>query len=346
MKKFTKGCLITALVLFLVGMIICGVGGLLGGFGELSEMDGIGPIPFRYYRNAEGDWRIGFFDGRDMEKLDNIEDMDNIVDRKLAELEGKKAQLALTADTLGSITIDLKECNLAIRESADEHVWISVDGSLHETRYAIEDGKSGKSALRIENETTHRRNYWKDNDMVCLWLPKDCVLEECEVDMGAGFMTSSCFLKTDQANITVGAGLLEAEGFESGEITILVGAGELIAERVTAQKADFEVGAGHLCVDELSVSHEADLSVNMGLCEITGNITGDLDLECDMGEAVLSLAGSQDDHSYEVECGMGEVVIGSYSHSGLATERSWNTGKASEFDINCNMGNVTITFDR
>ena len=59
MKKFTKGCLITALVLFIVGLIICGVGGLLGGFRELSEMDGIGSIPFRYYRNVESDW-IGF----------------------------------------------------------------------------------------------------------------------------------------------------------------------------------------------------------------------------------------------------------------------------------------------
>ncbi len=345
MKKFTKGCLITALVLFIVGLIICGVGGLLGGFRELSEMDGIGSIPFRYYRNVESDW-IGFYDEKELERLENIEDIENMADWKSAELEEKKEQLALTADTLGSITIDLKECNLVIRESADEHVWISVDGSQHETYYAIEDGKSGKSGLCIQNETSHRRKYWKDNDMVCLWLPKDCVLEVCEVDMGAGYMTSSLFLKADQVNITVGAGLLEAEGFEGDEITVLVGAGELLAGRVTAQRADFEVGAGHLCVDDLSISHEADLTVNMGVCEITGNITGDLDLECDMGEAILSLAGSQDDHSYEVDCGMGEVTIGSYSHSGLATERSWNTGKASEFDINCAMGNITITFDR
>ena len=142
MKKFTKGCLITALVLFIVGLIICGVGGLLGGFRELSEMDGIGSIPFRYYRNVESDW-IGFYDEKELERLENIEDIENMADWKSAELEGKKEQLALTADTLGSITIDLKECNLVIRESADEHVWISVDGSQHETYYAIEDGKSG-----------------------------------------------------------------------------------------------------------------------------------------------------------------------------------------------------------
>ncbi len=150
MKKFTKGCLITALVLFIVGLIICGVGGLLGGFRELSEMDGIGSIPFRYYRNVESDW-IGFYDEKELERLENIEDIENMADWKSAELEGKKEQLALTADTLGSITIDLKECNLVIRESADEHVWISVDGSQHETYYAIEDGKSGKRRATGEN---------------------------------------------------------------------------------------------------------------------------------------------------------------------------------------------------
>ena len=127
MKKFTKGCLITALVLFIVGLIICGVGGLLGGFRELSEMDGIGSIPFRYYRNVESDW-IGFYDEKELERLENIEDIENMADWKSAELEGKKEQLALTADTLGSITIDLKECNLVIRESADEHVWIERVG--------------------------------------------------------------------------------------------------------------------------------------------------------------------------------------------------------------------------
>ena len=88
MKKFTKGCLITALVLFIVGLIICGVGGLLGGFRELSEMDGIGSIPFRYYRNVESDW-IGFYDEKELERLENIEDIENMADWKSAELEGK-----------------------------------------------------------------------------------------------------------------------------------------------------------------------------------------------------------------------------------------------------------------
>ena len=61
MKKFTKGCLMTALILFLVGVVICGVSGLLGGFRQVREMNGIGGIPFGYHKSADGNWHLGFF---------------------------------------------------------------------------------------------------------------------------------------------------------------------------------------------------------------------------------------------------------------------------------------------
>ena len=60
MKKFTKGCLMTALVLFFVGLTISLVCGLLGGFRQLTEM-GLSDFPFGLYRDFAGDWRIGFF---------------------------------------------------------------------------------------------------------------------------------------------------------------------------------------------------------------------------------------------------------------------------------------------
>ena len=39
MSKFTKGCLITALVTFIIGLLMCGVGALMGGFRMLDGMD-------------------------------------------------------------------------------------------------------------------------------------------------------------------------------------------------------------------------------------------------------------------------------------------------------------------
>lgn len=357
MKKFTKGCLMTALVLFIVGMILTLVCGLLGGFRELKQMRNGRGFPFVWHRDADGDWRIGFsrysdYAGDDLEGIEDIEDieefrktMGHVTEKKLKELEGKGEQLALTADTLGSLEIDVEDCNVVIWKSEDAHVWLSVDGDSNRPHYSIEN-EGGRSRLCIENEVEHHLGHWRSgpNNTVYLRLPEGCVLDACEVDMGAGYM-DSIFIKAKQININLGAWLVEADGFEAEEITVLVGAGELLADHITAGKADIEIGAGHLGIGELTVSGETDLEVSMGAAEIGGNILGDLDLECDMGEIVMQLTGSEDDHSYDVECGMGNVVVGSYSHGGFASHKTWNTGKNSEFDINCNMGNVTVTFE-
>lgn len=316
MKKFTKGCLTTALVLFLVGLMLCVVCGVLGGFRQLSRMDGI----------------IDVGDIGDLE-------------RKLKELDGKQEELPLTAETLGSLEIDLEMCNLLIQESADEHVWLLVESDTNRPRYTIEND-GNRSRLCIENDENYHY-YWrsKPKDSVYLWLPKGCTLKECEIAIGAGYM-KSISLQAEEANITVGAGLIEMEGFAGKEILLSADAGELLAGRVTAETAVLQIGAGHLRVEELAVSREADIDVSVGQCEIAGTITGDLALDCDMGEAVMRLTGSEDDHSYDVECGMGEVNVGGYSHSGVASERSWNSGKDSEFEIDCNMGTVTVTFEK
>ncbi|MDE7359779.1 MAG: DUF4097 domain-containing protein [Lachnospiraceae bacterium] len=357
MKKFTKGCLMTALVLFLVGLALSVVCGLLGGFRQLSEMSGTVDIPLRWYRHAVGDWRIGSlrapeYDGDSLENIEEIADMEEVrqsidqeMEKKLKNLEGQKEQLALTAETLGSLEIDVEDCNVLILESEDAHVWFLVDGDSNRPYYTIEN-EHGKSELSIENEVEHHLGNWRrgPNDTVYLWLPKGCALEECDIDMGAGFM-GSIFINARQMKVNLGAGLIETDGFEADELSLLVGAGELIASRITAGKADIEIGAGHLGIDELTVSGETDVEVSMGMAEINGTLSGDLDMECDMGEIVIRLPGSEAEHSYNVECGMGSVSVGSYSRSGFATVKSWNSGKNSKFDINCNVGNVSVMFE-
>lgn len=363
MKKFTKGCLMTALVLFLVGLVLCGVCGLLGGFQELRELGSVKGIPFVWGRDADGDWRIGFFrspgyDREDLEELEELEDIEDIesveevrkvvdqtMEKKRKELEGKKEQLPLTAENLGSLEIDVEECNVVIWESEDANAWILMDGNTNRPNYFIEN-EHGRQELSIENEVEHHLGHWRNgpNDTVYLWLPEGCALEECKISMDAGYM-DSIFLKAKKMKAELGAGMVTADGFEGEEISITVGAGELLADRIRAGTADFEIGAGHMSIEELTVSGKMDMEVSMGAAEVAGTIAGDLDVECGMGEIVMSLTGSEDDHSYYVECGMGNVDVGSYSHSGVASHKSWNAGKSSYFHINCNMGNVTVTFE-
>ena len=63
MKKFTKFCMITALVTFIIGVLLFGAGALFGGLRQLEHISvrAVTGIPFRFIRNGRS-FSFGFFD--------------------------------------------------------------------------------------------------------------------------------------------------------------------------------------------------------------------------------------------------------------------------------------------
>lgn len=336
MKKFTKVCLLTALILFILGCLICGVCGLSGGFRQLRNLNGIAGIPFVYHRGIE----FGFFD--------HDEDKDWVRDDwEKREADGNKEKLTATVDTLRNIEIDVTDCYLLIMESEDDHVWISVNGKTQETYYKIEPDSAGRECLYIRNTRDHRvGNWWTDyNDTITLYLPKGCDLDSVIIELGAGLMVSTP-LKAVVIDIVVGAGTCDVQMFEGESVNLVVGAGQIETDALTADTAALTIEAGQLVVKDMSVNDLMTVGLGMGSARVAGTITGNLNVECNMGELDMELTGSEDDHGYIVDCGMGEVKAGSTICAGLTSEKSWNTEKDSLFTIDCSMGSVAIRFDK
>ncbi|MDE7232607.1 MAG: hypothetical protein K2N37_06000 [Lachnospiraceae bacterium] len=192
MKKFTKGCLMTALILFLVGVVICGVSGLLGGFRQIREMNGIGGIPFGYHKSADGNWRLGFFHnneeiGKDWEK-----------ERYLAISEGQENGISLNADAFTELDIELADCFLYLEESKDNQIRVYVEGD--DLRYYwLADG----STLCLRNAGKMKSH---DDDEVHVSIPADKTFREMEIDFGAGLLAATTPLNAQEMDIMVGAG--------------------------------------------------------------------------------------------------------------------------------------------
>lgn len=337
MKKFTKGCLTTALILFLVGIVLCGVCGLLGGFRQLQEMDGIRGIPFGFYTDDEGDWQFGFLRGAyGGEMIGKNWEKENY--SRLSE--GKENDISLNAVSCTELDIELAECGLYLEESEDDQIRVHVTGDTLRYYWRM-DG----STLCIRN-AGKRASHTEDE--VHVSIPDGHVFKEADIDFGAGVLDAAP-LQAREVDMSIGAGVCEIQEILAEEADISVGAGELHVVYLNSKKADVEVGAGTLTVQDMEVSGGMELSMSMGSAELNGTISGDLSLECGMGEVTMNLTGSEDDHSYEVECGMGDVQVGSHSHGGFATSKSWNGGTAeatkSRFDIECNMGSVNISFE-
>lgn len=331
MKKFTKGCLMTALILFLVGIVICGVCGFLGGFRQIREMNGIGGIPFGYHKNANGNWQLGFIHsngeiGKDWEK-----------ERYLAISEGQGNGISMNADAFTELDIELADCSLYLEEAKDDQIRVYVEGD--DLRYYwLADG----STLCLRN-AGKKKNHM--NDEVHMSIPADHTFRELEIDFGAGVLTATTPLSAQEMEMAIGAGVCEIMEVSADEADIMVGAGQLIVSDLGVRTAEVTVGAGELTIENIVSNDKLDLSIGMGTATVGGTILGDLSLDCGMGNVTMALTGSEDDHSYEVEVAMGDVKIGHHGHGGLAASRSWNSGKDSRFDIECDMGNVTISFE-
>ncbi len=343
MKKFTKGSLITALVLFLLGCIICTVCGLLGGFKQIASgaLNGVAGIPFGFYRHVDGDYRFGFWND-DWEREDAFWENGNWVK---TDVNGTKQKLGVTADSLRSLEIVLSDCHFSIEESADENVWLSVKGSTSKTYYKVEKDAAGKDILYLENGGYHRVGNWSNgpSDTITLCLPKSCDLDYVQIEMGAGYM-ESVPLKADSMEVNVGAGACEAKGFEAETINLLVGAGRIETAALKADTAILEIGVGEIIVQGMDVKERMEVELGMGNAEIAGNVTGQLDADCSLGNLNIHLAGSEDEYGFDVDCDMGDVRIGSHHYSSLSSSKSWNNDRQNQMEIDCDMGNITITF--
>lgn len=343
MKKFTKGYLITALILFILGCLICTVCGLLGGFRQVASgaLNGIAGIPFGYYRHVDGDYRFGFWND-DWEKEDTFWERENW---QKTDVNGTKQKLAVTEDTLRNLEVVVTDCNFVIEESSDENVWLSVQGDTSKTYYKIEKDTVNKDILYIENAGYHRVGNWRNgpNDTISLYLPKGCDLDSVNIDMGAGYM-ETIPLKGDVMEVRVGAGVCESKGFEAETISLLVGAGQIKAVGLKAQTAVLEIGAGEMIVQDVDVKELMDVELSMGNAEIAGKVAGQVDAECNLGNMNMQFVGSEDDYGFDVDCEMGDVYIGSHHYSGLSDSRSWNSDRKNQMEIDCEMGSITITF--
>ena len=142
---------------------------------------------------------------------------------------------------------------------------------------------------------------------VYISYPKDVKLQELEIEMGAGTVYLNRDIETEKLSVEMGAGEFDSKN------------------PVTAEEADLEIGTGSMTFADLSAK------------KISG--------ECGLGELDLTMTGTQEDYNYDLECGVGNLDVGSDSYSGLGREKSIsNTGADRKLDLECGMGNVSVDF--
>lgn len=335
MKKFTKGCLITALVLFLLGCGFWIVFGKIGGFQQLDQSGervydlGIGGLKFGYTGNSLG---FGYWEDK--------EGNEELKGQKILDASGEKMQTEYTASEIDEIQIEMGG-KLVIEESEDEYIWIQNDSAQRQVSYGMTDGcfklHTGKyrNLFNIEIEDGAQAQ-------VYLYLPKGMKLQNLNVELEGGTF-SGTLLEADAVQLEIGAGNLTVNRLNAQDLTISIGAGKAEIDSMQAQNAVIEIGAGDLKMKEFSVE-SVEMEVGMGNLDADGNIAEHADIQCDMGNVTINLEGKEKDYNYNVECSMGNAKVGALKLSGIAAEHYVDNGSQRFLDVECAMGNVTIRF--
>ena len=239
---------------------------------------------------------------------DDHDDYDDIDDDDYVDHDGMEysAEVGNESSTDGTVyQLKYQPTKLDIELKYDE--LILEEGDSFCVRVYDDNGKN--VTVKESSDTLKVRSTKKlsKTRKVCISYPEDVKLQELEIEMGAGTVYLNRDIETEKLSVEMGAGEFDSKN------------------PVTAEEADLEIGTGSMTFADLSAK------------KISG--------ECGLGELDLTMTGTQEDYNYDLECGVGNLDVGSDSYSGLGREKSIsNTGADRKLDLECGMGNVSVDF--
>lgn len=128
----------------------------------------------------------------------------------------------------------------------------------------------------------------------------------------------------DKVKINIDAASFKVPNLFAEELEIDVDAGLFKADKITADKIFIDVDAG---------------DAKIGLLDSKKS-----EFDADVGDIKVTMAGSESDYSYEADCDLGDIEIGSYRGDGISNEYQYRGGNRS-IKADCNVGSVIIKME-
>lgn len=111
------------------------------------------------------------------------------------------------------------------------------------------------------------------------------------------------------------------------------------------KNVQLNTGIGTLEVEEGYLKcQELELDSGVGQCSIQADVTKRILIDAGVGEVTLHLKGMENDFNYELDNGVGEVVIGETKLEKLGEDRWIDHNASKEVEIENGIGNILVTF--
>ena len=128
------------------------------------------------------------------------------------------------------------------------------------------------------------------------------------------------------------------------EIEIEAINGAIAADSIVADNVSIDIDNASVNIQELVVENKAELQINAGEMVIGYYEGSNLDVECAVGAMMIVCEGNKNDYNYNLECGVGEIIMGDEIYSGLGQEIHVKNGGNKLIEAECAMGQIQIEF--
>lgn len=319
MKKFMKGCAITALILVVVGLVLGIVGSTARGGVAISQV--VETVTGGRVKVNIGNWaNWGITVGDQL--FDSLEEVDYDINDSMSfssrhDIQKGDVEKFRLEGTVTNLEIEAGGCSFRVEYSGDDYFYAEAENAGKFQAY-VESG-----TLHINTTTSVRTWNEINGSKIILYVPENYNYKEVEIDLGAGALELSN-LCAEKASLDVGAGRIVVNGAEVKKLEANVGMGQIELTDIVVTDFEAEVGMGELLVN--------------------GAVQGNIDAECSMGNLELKLEGVQEDFNYELSGAMGNLTLDGQNYSGFSNEKKINNNAKKKMEIECSMGNVTISF--
>ena len=124
----------------------------------------------------------------------------------------------------------------------------------------------------------------------------------------------------------------------NGHITVIVPKGYVF------EKVDLEMGAGQADISDLR-ANILDIEVGAGQADLSNIDVQYFNASAGAGQIQAEIVGNENDYNYDVECGIGEIMIGNNSYGGFGRDTNIeNPGAERKLDVECGVGQIVIEF--
>lgn len=241
------------------------------------------------------------------------------------DLDLKETEETFKNADIHSMDADIDAGSLDIEDSWDDDIHVKIRSRNVKVKVSNDAG-----TLKIDcGSGNHWWFFGRQRCAVTLYLPEGKQWTQTDFELGAGSITSGL------SQLTV------------RDMDISVGAGEAdLPHSITVQqKASLEVDAGQLAIGKINAS-ELKVQVSVGEIDLTADVGEKLSADCDVGELNLGLAGGMEDYNYKVDCGLGEVSLGTEKMTSLGDDRHIDHHAAKDVEIDCGVGTVSVSFEQ